>query len=487
MLSKKVGLGLYALILLSSCMSDHTMDGMESMNMPPAVLVIPASKGPFETVLARDINPDAKIVEILLEAKKSQIELIPGKSVEMWTYNGMFPGPRIEAMVGDTVRIRFKNSLTEPTTIHWHGLRVPAEMDGVPATQNPIQPGDSFIYEFTVQDAGTFWYHPHVRSEEQVERGLYGSFVVHDINEPVTTTDRVIILDDVLVNKDGKLEEFKLDQAMPGRQGNLILTNGRAHPIVPMTTGGLHRFRFINTANARYFLLSLPGKKIIQIGTDGGLMKSPKILDQLLLVPGERADVVVVSDGDTGEVNEWKSLKYDRGHETGKLPDVTIFQVINDGDRIVTPVLPNEFNIINQLPEANVYRTIKLEESNATNEHAGHGSGNITTGPVFSINGQTYPNATPLKATLNSVEDWTVENTTEMDHPFHLHGFRFQIISINNINENSVSWRDTINIGAMSSVKFRVKLEQNPGQWMFHCHILEHAERGMMGTLEVRP
>lgn len=116
---------------------------------------------------------------------------------------------------------------------------------------------------------------------------------------------------------------------------------------------------------------------------------------------------------------------------------------------------------------------------------AGHGSSTDDMAAVFSINGQVYPDATPLAASLEAVEEWSIMNTTEMDHPFHLHGFRFQVISIDGADPGVVAWRDSINIPAEKTVKFRVQLEDNPGMWMFHCHILEHAERGMMGELEV--
>jgi FtsP/CotA-like multicopper oxidase with cupredoxin domain len=232
------------------------MDGMSSggtMNMdvtPPKVIVVAPSSGPFDSELAEDLDPSDSVVEIALEAKPSEVELAPGRAARMWTYNGVLPGPRIEARVGDTVRIRFKNSLPEPTTIHWHGLRVPAAMDGTAVAQSPVPPGGEFIYEFTVPDAGTFWYHPHIRSNEQVERGLYGAFVVRGDNEPTTTTDRTVVLDDLLVDPaTWALEPFDaMQQAMVGREGNLILANGHARPFASPL--GVSRARAIRAEQA---------------------------------------------------------------------------------------------------------------------------------------------------------------------------------------------------------------------------------------------
>lgn len=463
------------------------MGGMAAPGELPEVISVPPSEGPFETAVAADLDPSPDVVEVAIEAKVADVELAPGRFASMWTYDGHLPGPRIEASVGNTVRVRFKNSLPEPTTIHWHGVRVPAAMDGVPAVQAPIAPGAETTYEFVVPDAGTFWYHPHIRSDEQVERGLYGAFVVRGEDEPATTTDRVVVLDDLLVNDDWSLSAFDPTHAMVGRQGNLILANGRAHPIAPMERGGVHRFRFVNAANARYFRMALPGHSLIQIGSDGGLLEAPREVDDVLLVPGERADVLVVATGAAGAATDWLSLRYDRGHGTGELPDAVVFQSRNgDADPVTPPPVPTSLATVPALPEATVQREIKLEESMEGGGHEGHGSGGGMA-TVFSINGQVYPDAAPLVAKLGDVEEWAIVNTTEMDHPFHLHGFRFQVVSEEGVPPAFAAWRDTINVRAEETVVFRVRLEENPGTWMFHCHILEHAELGMMGELEVAP
>jgi FtsP/CotA-like multicopper oxidase with cupredoxin domain len=169
-------------------------------------------------------------------------------------------------------------------------------------------------------------------------------------------------------------------------------------------------------ANARYFRLALPGHRLIQIGTDGGLLATPREVDELLLVPGERADVLVTANGNANEVLEWTSLRYDRGHGTGNLPDAVIFQMRHGNDAPLTaPAIPTAFTPISALPEATVQREIKLEESMATGGHgAGHGSHATDMAAVFSINGQVHPDATPLAARLEAVEQWSVVNTTEM-------------------------------------------------------------------------
>ena len=460
---RPVRLAALSAVALAACMGDMDM-------MIPDVIDVPASEGRFDTVAAIDRDPAPTVVAVDLEARVAPIELAPGHVTSMWTYDGTLPGPRIEANVGDTVKVRFRNSLPEATTIHWHGVRVPAAMDGVTAAQAPIEPGGEFSYEFVVPDAGTFWFHPHMRSDVQVERGLYGVLVVRAPDEPVTTTDRVVVLDDLLIADDWSIADVDTMQAMVGRQGNLILANGRAHPIAEVTRGGLHRYRFINAANARYFRLALPGHRLTLIGSDGGLLPAPRQVDEVLLVPGERADVLVTATGEAGAALAWQSLPYDRGHGTGAKPVATVFQQRNDAVApVTTPAVPATLTTIAALPPATVVRELRLAEG------GGHHA------PTFSINGETFPAITPLTARLGDVEEWSIVNTTEMDHPFHLHGFRFQLIA----PVADVAWRDTINIPAGQTVVFRTRLEDHPGRWMFHCHILEHAELGMMGELEV--
>lgn len=467
-------------LLLAGCSSE--------MAMLPTVIAVEPSEGPFVTAAAQDHDPSATVVEIHLEAKPADVTIAPGHTVSMWTYNGQLPGPRIEANVGDTIRVHVTNSLPEATTIHWHGLRLPAAMDGVAATQPPIAPGGSFVYEFKALDAGTFWYHPHLRSDIQVERGLYGAIVVRGRNEPVTTSEQTVILDDMLVDASWQVADFDTMQAMVGRQGNLIIANGWAQPIAHVAHGGLHRYRFVNAANARFFRLALPGHKLIQIGSDGGLLQSPVSQDSILLVPGERADVLAAIDANSDVSAKWQSLPYDRGHGTGTLPAADIFLQQHDRPPAQTiPAVADQLASLPVLPEPTVHRELTLGESAGGGGHAGHGGSGGGTGPTFTINGQSHPNHAPLHATLGTTEHWKIANPTEMDHPFHLHGFRFQVTDINGVPPMFGAWRDTVNIPAHKSVSFRVQLEDFPGTWMFHCHILEHAERGMMGELVVAP
>src|SRR5687768_15402897 len=181
-------------------------------------------------VEAADANPDPKIVEVTLDARIASLEITPGVRTDAWTYNGGLPGPLIRARRGDRVIVHFSNQLPQPTTVHWHGVQVPIEMDGVPgASQAPVQTGGTFTYDFVVPDAGLFWYHPHVMSAAQVGFGLYGPLLVTDPGDPVKVADElVLVLSDIATDDDGKLhaaDSGGIVGALLGREGNHVLVN----------------------------------------------------------------------------------------------------------------------------------------------------------------------------------------------------------------------------------------------------------------------
>ena len=477
-------LGLGA-IALGACMNmNHSTYGSS-----PDVIHVQPANGSFDGASAKDTDPTDNVVEVELEAKPTAIELASGHLVDMWTYNGVLPGPTIEANVGDTVRVHLMNSLPESTTIHWHGLRVPAAMDGAPSVQREIAPGETFTYEFVVPDAGTFWYHPHVRSDVQIERGLYGPIVVHGADEPKVDGDRVVVLDDVLLDDTWQIAEgTSMMEAMNGREGNLLLANGRANPTLSVPAGSLQRFRFINTANARFFRLALPEHTLVQIGADGALFEAAIDAKDVLVVPGQRVDLLVAFAADETATVAWQTLPYVRGHGSNGGPSHDVFQLSMQSALAESAPMPKQLADVAALPAATVTRELELEEQMMSGGmHGGihGGTSSSQMGPSFSFNGQTFPDITPLEAKLGSVEEWKLVNATMMDHPFHLHGFRFQVVQGAGSEPTRRAWRDTINVPANATMRIRMRLDDHPGTWMFHCHILEHAERGMMGELLV--
>ncbi|HUK64392.1 MAG TPA: multicopper oxidase domain-containing protein, partial [Dongiaceae bacterium] len=205
----------------------------------------------------REARPNGTVRTFELSAAETELPLIDGNKLRVWAYDGRVPGPTLRVRLGDTVRVRFRNALPQPTTIHWHGVRVPNGMDGVPhLTQPPVEPGGSFVYEFTPKDAGTFWYHPHVRSSEQVERGLYGVIVVEDAEPAPYAADVVWVLDDWLLDEQRQIfPQFNTphDLMHDGRWGNVVTVNGRTSERLVVRAGDRVRLRLVNTANGRVF------------------------------------------------------------------------------------------------------------------------------------------------------------------------------------------------------------------------------------------
>jgi FtsP/CotA-like multicopper oxidase with cupredoxin domain len=200
-----------------------------------------------------DRGTEGNEVVLNLEARETAWEVAPGHTIKGCGFNGKVPGPTIEARRGATLAVRLKNSLPEPTTIHWHGLRVPAAMDGTEATRRPVRPGEMFEYRFELPDAGTFWYHPHINETEQLERGLYGAIVVRGSDEPTLDDERVFMLDDLKLNRRGRLARSGgLMERMRGREGKTRLVNGMVEPELTIAAGQIERWRLVNAASALY-------------------------------------------------------------------------------------------------------------------------------------------------------------------------------------------------------------------------------------------
>lgn len=425
---------------------------------------------------ATDENADPAVVEVSLVAGESFKNYTGRLETAVWTYNGSVPGPLIEGNVGDRLLVHFQNNLPEETTIHWHGIRLPASMDGTVAVQSPVPPGGAFEYEFELRDAGLFWFHPHVRSDVQVEKGLYGVIRVRGEDEPLVDDERILVLDDVRVLADGSLPTYLDDESkMLGRQGNILLVNGQPTPTFQWRAGALQRFQIVNVANGRFFNLSLPGYSWRVIGTDGGFIPRPYDTDHLLVSPGERYDVALVVTGEPGEEVTLMNDPYERGHDTGAEPPLLVARfVVSDEPKVVGHVLPTTFPALERLPDGSTNHEMMLDEEIL--------DGNL----VFTINGQTYPNVPAVAVPAGEIRTLEVRNASKMDHPFHLHGSFFQVLSTNGVATplEFLANKDTVIVPQMATLRLVSRFDE-PGRWMYHCHIFEHAEGGMMGEIDV--
>ncbi len=425
-----------------------------------------------------DLNPDPHILEINLEAVVKEMEFIPGKKTQVWTYNGSVPGPLIKLKVGDRLIVHFKNKLPAPTSIHWHGLRIPNNMDGVPdMTQPMVQPGGEFTYDFVVPDAGTFWYHPHVDSAAQVGYGLYAPLVVEDPGEPKIPGDELILMfSDMSLDDEGLMQEPKAGGRFGdlfGREGAVVLVNGKVMPTLQLRKGKQQRWRVINASRTRYFTLRYKRSPLVIVGGDGGLAEHTRTVNEIKLVPAERHDFVFTPPDAPGVDGKLRWYPTDRGYGStyNRLAE-DIMNMHTVSEPAVTPMpVPEQLRKIAALDIKDAKeRTLNLTIGYDRNENVSMG-----------INGVHYKDAAPYMIKVGQTEVWTIRNDTDFSHPFHLHGFFFQVLA----TTEPLLWKDTVDVPQHSVVKIAIKFDDRPGMWMFHCHILDHAEVGMMGHLHL--
>jgi FtsP/CotA-like multicopper oxidase with cupredoxin domain len=422
---------------------------------------------PLALAAPKDLNADPHVLEVNLEAREADVKFGTLPMTRAWTYNGTVPGPILDATVGDRLIVHFTNRLPEATTVHWHGIRLPANMDGSLAVQNPVEPGGTFRYEFVLKDPGLFWFHPHMRTDVQIEKGLTGIIRVHSAAEPSVDDERVLVLDDIRLREDGTFPTYLDDTSkMLGREGNTILVNGRANATIPLRAGALTRWRIVNVANGRFFNLKLLGVHFRIIGTDGGFIPLPYEVSTLLVAPAERFDVVFIAP--TGADTVLTSEPYERGHGSGNKPPVDVANVHIFAAQPTTKTLPISFPPIARFADAPATFPLALDEGVDAN-------GDL----VFTINGTSFPNVPMLTANNGSTQVFEITNKSMMDHPFHL-------LSTNGVATptDRLANKDTVIVPKESTMKLAARFDE-PGTWMYHCHINEHSEGGMMGEIRV--
>lgn len=413
---------------------------------------------------AEDLDPDPDRVRIELSAAPFDYE-VDGEPVEGWAYNGQIPGPTIRLKRGDTLTVNFTNELDNPTTVHWHGLHVPFEMDGVAWMGAPVLPGEQFEYSFTVDQAGTYWYHPHVDTDRQLDLGLYGAIVVEDPDEPLVDRELVVLFD--------SWGEFEADNDQDGGHHGLDgsqlewTANGLVDPVFPATAGERVRVRTINVANAGYVELEWPQMR--QIASDQGLLPELEQPASVVLAPSDRAD------------GEWLMSA---GFEVLALPHSLLgVPTFGETERLFEVVVedegpapdPLDWPFSGELPTPDPGWTDII--------YVFHGDPH--TGK-WTINGELFPDITI--ETLPR-DEWAVielRNISQTAHPFHLHGMAFEVLSVDGEVPEFRVIEDSFDVAPYSIVRLGL-LPDNVGDWMAHCHILPHVEGGMMTVLRVDP
>lgn len=416
-------------------------------------------------------------VEYDLRASAFNWELAPGKNIQAWGFNEQLPGPVLRAMVGDTLVVRLINDLNEPTTIHWHGICLPATMDGTDTTQRPVAPGKTFEYRFVVPHAGTFWYHSHVNETVQMERGMYGALIVEDAADPVVDGERIFMIDDMKLDEYGEFTGPawflpRMIERHDGRQGNTLLLNGKEELVINVHGGQTERWRFINSSSARYFRLYLGGTEFKIIASDGGLLEHPVVATEALITPGERVDIVV-GPFTAGETIAVESLAYNR----------TTFQKAKRATFATVKVAESRPSIAHIPERLRTIEALAEQDAAVTRRVALSVDPRLRDQKDFRINNTVHGTDKPVM--VGELQIWEVANTSLMDHPFHLHGFFFQVIEENGQAPGHRAWKDTYNLKPRTTIKIAWMPDNRPGRWMYHCHIIEHHAAGMMAHFDV--
>ena len=427
-----------------------------------------------EAYAAAQPDQGRKVVAVDMEAREIDWEFVPGLSTRAWAFNGTVPGPILEATVGDVLEIRLTNRLPEPTVVHWHGLRIPAAMDGTGMVQRPVGPGETFIYRFRLPDAGTFWYHSHFNETVQIERGLYGALIVRVPDEPLFDLDRILVLDDVELGKDGQIKPPGWwIESHDGREGSVRLVNGKQEPEIRMAAGQIERWRIVNAASARYVLFSVGARPFRLIGTDGGLIPAAVTATEVLLATADRAEIVVGPFAE-GETHRIEAMPFNRGSFKAHKKPERFATLRVDAAAPSRAALPNRLREIEPLVKgsATPNREVRL----------GFSLG-LKHGVEFNINHEQHHQADPVR--VGELQVWDVVNRSPVHHPFHLHGFFFQVLEVNGKPPDFLSWEDTVSVPAFGRVRIAWMPDDRPGGWMYHCHILEHHAAGMMAHFDV--
>jgi FtsP/CotA-like multicopper oxidase with cupredoxin domain len=450
-------------------------------------------------------------LNISLEAGYGRVNLA-NRQAKLFSYNGRVPGPILEAKPGDAVRIQFTNNLPDSTNLHYHGLHV-SPTGNADNVFLEISAGEKFTYEFTIPQnhpAGTFWYHPHLHglTAKHLFWGLAGLFIVRgeldEIPEIKAAKEELLVLQDFALDNNGQVISPNHMSQMQGREGSLITVNGQVNPTLSMPSGGLLRLRIANASPSRFYRLSLENHPFYLIATEGGSLSETVEQQELLLTPGQRVEVLIRGEGQSGQYR-LLNLPYDRGsmgmmgggmmgggmmgggmmgrgrrgmmrrQSNNNSGSPQVLATLTYQGQVELLSLPQKLLPVEALPNPQTTRSFTLNHGMVPGQ-----------GMVFLINGKTFNHQRiDTQVRLNTIEDWEITNTGMLDHPFHLHTNHFQVISRNGKPEPYRAWKDTVLVPAGETVRIRVRFSDFPGKTVYHCHILDHEDLGMMGVVNM--
>jgi FtsP/CotA-like multicopper oxidase with cupredoxin domain len=433
-------------------------------------------------------------LEVRLEAAEGPVR-IAGRRATALSYNGSLPGPTLHLQPGDRLRVQLVNRLNDSTNLHVHGLHVSPEDNG----DNPfvtVKPGATFDYDYQLppdHPPGVYWYHPHHHGTvaDQIFGGLYGAIIVTDLvggSGPMPVTrERVLVISDITLNAAGSIRFPSTMTRMRGREGDLALVNGQARPILSAQAGQRERWRIVNACTARYLRLHLEGQRLQLLGLDSGRFAAPRDVTAVVLASGNRADLLVTTSPGTALL---QATPYNRGDMMGMGGSMgndsqansnagdTLLATLDVTGEGATPLPPIPAQTEpRDLRQESIARRRQLTLSMAM------GGGTMR----FTIDGKEFdPNRIDQTVTVGTIEEWAITNTSPMDHPIHLHVWPMQLIEEKGQQLTESSWQDVVNVPARSNVKVRIAFDDFAGRTVYHCHILDHEDQGMMGVIDAR-
>lgn len=454
----------------------HMHDMMAGHMSHDVVMPLNDSTGENELTIPEMLEPDHEEgVAYTVRATQGKTEIFDGIETNTYGYNGSFLGPMLRFEQGDKVKIRTINDLDEETTFHWHGLEVSGEADGGP--HEVLQPGEEKVIEFEVtQEASTLWFHPHPhrKTAEQVYKGLAGLIYIGDDNSRNLDLPNDYGKNDIpLVFQDKRFDEkkqlnYRALMNDDGTIGDTLLINGTVNPKLTVNQEKV-RLRLLNGSNARNYTFKLnTGDSFVQIATDGGFLNDPVTLNEITLTPSERAEIIV----------DFSQLRSEN--------DVAL---INEDGYVLLPFeVTDKEGVQSELPEEMNHFSLTEEEMNlpVTKKIELFGMMHMVT-----INGKKFnPERIDFTQKQGVTEVWEIYNKPDMMggmiHPFHIHGAQFKIVSRDGKAppENEQGWKDSFSIEPDETVKIAIQFKHK-GVYMYHCHILEHEDNGMMGQVKV--
>ncbi len=459
--------------------------------------------------------------EIHLEAREITWELAPGKRIKAMAYNGQIPGPELRLKEGERVRIVLRNALSEPTTIHWHGVDVPNPMDGVPGvTQKPVQPGETFVYEFKATPSGTRWYHTHFQEHRQLDLGLYAPLIIEPAQPDPFPFDRdyTLVLDDWATGTGRPLPSTQegtassrggmggmmgmmgggMGQMMEGMMGrggmggmmggghahpyDVMTINGKAYPATqPLTVrkGERIRLRLINASADHTHVIRLAGHRLNVTHTDGNPLVQPAEVDAVPIAPSERYDLQFAAN----HPGAWFLYCAEPGHAAAGEQVLVIYE----GREEAKPEAPEEGVAGLSLWHYALGRGREVLPRPWGQERTFELtlSGGMMGSDVWTINGKQYPNTDPLRLRKGDRVRVRFSNQSMEAHPMHLHGQSFKVLAVNGQRLPAPVVKDSVDVEAhMGSVDIEFTAH-NPGDWFFHCHKPMHMEGGMITLAKI--